>query len=168
MNLLTEFPLNIQIKISYLSLVYTLVVKHYIKMRKPFINKESFQLKTLFLILFIFGQTLSAQTEELIANLCSGKWHGSYRAYEGQRKLYSMPVSSGYWTIFYPDGSTLISNGWDDYYGEWKLNPKTMTLITKDRKGIIHKRIIRLTKSDFAYVIRNQLWDTEYGFKKME
>lgn len=103
-------------------------------------------------------------------NLCSGKWHKSYwlSDIDGHANIYPMPVSLGHWIIFYPDGTSRINDGTNEYNGEWEFNPKKRTLTTKDREGLIHRRIVRLSESDFVYRIRVQDGETEYGFKKIE
>ena len=112
---------------------------------------------------------LSAQTEELEKNLCFVKWHKSYwRAGDGQSNFYSMPVTFGHWVIFYPDGTTKVSDGPKPYFGEWKFDPKRKMLITIDRQGLNQKKIVRLTESEFVYRIIVPGGETEYGFKKME
>lgn len=123
---------------------------------------------TLFSILLLLGNTLSAQNDEFIKNLCSGKWHKSYWLDEyGQRQLYSMQVSKKSWKVFYPNGKVRIGAGKNEYFGEWEFDPESNILLIKDRGTIIRSKIVRLTKSDFVYTIRIQNWENEYGYKKL-
>ncbi|WP_281540322.1 hypothetical protein [Maribacter aestuarii] len=79
-----------------------------------------------------------------------------------------MPVSYGHWVIFYPNGTTKVSDGPRPYFGEWKFDPKRKMLITVDRKGLNQNKIVRLTEAEFVYRTIKPGGEVTYGLKKIE